>query len=219
MDYEGKLSTQSESFALIRQELEKSYKTKLFALEKGRSEERGKYEKMLRERDERYERDSAEAEALLDRYRSEDQGKMEQLRAALKDAEHSMEEKAQHNTILFKEKDARIAEIEQELTRLTEQKHEILQQYEEKVGGVLSNLHDLEKRFSSQREQHESEMKVMKENFKRELTGRSSLVAETMEKLETKTEELEKHQARTSSDAANESLKHNKVLFRRQHSK
>lgn len=218
MDYEGKISTQSESFALIRQELEKSYKTKLFALEKGRNDEREKYEKMLRERDERYERDSAEAEALLDRYRSEDQVKMEQLRAALKDAEHSMEEKAHHNAILFKEKDARIAEIEQELTRLNEQKHEILQQYEEKVGGVLSNLHDLEKRFSFQREQHESEMKAMKENFKRELNGRSSLVSETLEKLETKTEELEKHKAKMASDAASESLKHNQVTFRHQHS-
>jgi chromosome segregation ATPase len=126
---------------------------------------------------------------------------MEELQSAIKDAERSMEENAQRNTILCKEKDARITELEKELGRVNDIKHEILQQYEEKVGSVLSNLHELERKFSSQKEQHDRELETLKARYEGDLQRRCSEVSETREKLESQSKKLQERQMKADADA------------------
>ena len=73
---------------------------------------------ILRDRDERYRRDSADASALLERYKTEWQSKMDDLRVSLKNAERALQEKDAHHDVIYKEKEARVTELENEVNRL-----------------------------------------------------------------------------------------------------
>mmetsp|Transcript_38833 Transcript_38833/g.62538 ORF Transcript_38833/g.62538 Transcript_38833/m.62538 type:complete len:1060 (-) Transcript_38833:1564-4743(-) len=166
-----------ESFDVQKSELERKLREKDDDLEIQRRELSATYDEISRKKHLEHQRKVEELQAHVRELETkldargtehgdlEDQNKT--LRERVSDLEGSVQTLEKKNKSLHwdiedvrKLKDARIAELEQETTKLSKVKQQILDEYETKMTQLLHTLHNVEKSVVQQKEQYESQLQA-----------------------------------------------------------
>ncbi|SPQ96323.1 unnamed protein product (mitochondrion) [Plasmodiophora brassicae] len=173
-DHESALATQSESFAAIKKDLMARVASAEASADKRISAVVEEHQQALERMARQHDVEIAEAKRLFSQYQKEQEAKLQDLQSSLATEKANAEGVSILAQSALAEKDAALKLVEAENAQLVKLKHDLLQQYEEKVGSVLNSLHALEVQFAEQRLKHEEELRQAHAERETDVVARTS---------------------------------------------